>query len=82
MLQRLRDEAHRFAITHQRKRRKRDITTVLGEVPGLGEARIKALLKHFGSVAALSRASAEEITALPGIGPKLAAAIEQRLANR
>lgn len=82
LLQRLRDEAHRFAITHQRKRRKRDITTVLGEVPGLGEARIKALLKHFGSVAALSRASAEEITALPGIGPKLAAAIEQRLANR
>ncbi|WP_447947318.1 excinuclease ABC subunit UvrC [Microbacterium lacticum] len=82
LLQRLRDEAHRFAITHQRKRRKRDITTVLGEVPGLGEARIKALLKHFGSVAALSRAGAEEITALPGIGPKLAAAIEQRLANR
>lgn len=82
LLQRLRDEAHRFAITHQRKRRKRDITTVLGEVPGLGDARTKALLKHFGSVAALSRASAEEITALPGIGPKLAAAIEQRLANR
>ena len=46
------------------------------------EARIKALLKHFGSVAALSRASADEITALPGIGPKLAAAIEQRLASR
>lgn len=82
LLQRLRDEAHRFAITHQRKRRRRDITTVLGEVPGLGEARIKALLKHFGSVAALSKASADEITALPGIGPKLAAAIEQRLATR
>ena len=82
LLQRLRDEAHRFAITHQRKRRRRDITTVLGEVPGLGEARIKALLKHFGSVAALSRASADEITALTGIGPKLAAAIEQRLASR
>lgn len=82
LLQRLRDEAHRFAITHQRKRRKRDITTVLSEVPGLGEARIKALLKHFGSVAALSRASADEITELPGIGPKLAAAIEERLARR
>ena len=82
LLQRLRDEAHRFAITHQRKRRRRDITTVLGEVPGLGEARIKALLKHFGSVAALSKASADEITALPGIGPKLAAAIERRLATR
>ncbi|WP_282836559.1 excinuclease ABC subunit UvrC [Microbacterium flavum] len=82
LLQRLRDEAHRFAITHQRTRRKRDISTVLSEVPGLGDARIKALLKHFGSVAALSRASAEEITGLPGIGPKLAAAIEQRLARR
>ena len=45
LLQRLRDEAHRFAITHQRRRRKRDISTVLSEVPGLGEARIKALLK-------------------------------------
>ncbi len=82
LLQRLRDEAHRFAITHQRKRRKRDISTVLGEVPGLGEARIKALLRHFGSVAALSTATADEMTVLPGIGPKLAAAIEQRLANR
>ena len=82
LLQRLRDEAHRFAITHQRKRRRRDITTVLAEVPGLGQARIKALLRHFGSVAALSQASAEEMTALPGIGPKLAAAIAQRLADR
>ncbi|MBD3757557.1 MAG: excinuclease ABC subunit UvrC [Microbacterium sp.] len=82
LLQRMRDEAHRFAITHQRKRRRRDITTVLGEVPGLGQARIKALLRHFGSVAALSQASAEEMTALPGIGPKLAAAIAQRLADR
>jgi len=82
LLQRLRDEAHRFAITHQRKRRRRDISTVLGEVPGLGDARIKALLRHFGSVAALSKATADEMTVLPGIGPKLAAAIEQRLANR
>jgi len=82
LLQRLRDEAHRFAITHQRKRRRRDITTVLGEIPGLGQARIKALLGHFGSVAALSKASADEIVQLPGIGPKLAAAIEQRLAAR
>ena len=55
---------------------------MLGEVPGLGQARIKALLRHFGSVAALSQASAEEMTALPGIGPKLAAAIAQRLADR
>ncbi|MBF4561059.1 excinuclease ABC subunit UvrC [Microbacterium sp. VKM Ac-2870] len=82
LLQRLRDEAHRFAITHQRKRRRRDISSVLSEVPGLGDARIKALLRHFGSVTALSAATADEMTALPGIGPKLATAIEQRLANR
>ena len=50
LLQRLRDEAHRFAITHQRRRRRRDIQSVLAEVPGLGDARIKALLRHFGSV--------------------------------
>ncbi|WP_431805099.1 excinuclease ABC subunit UvrC [Microbacterium sp. bgisy203] len=81
LLQRLRDEAHRFAITHQRKKRGRDITTVLAEVPGLGDARIKALLKHFGSVTALRRASADEIMELPGIGPKLAASIERTLAG-
>jgi excinuclease ABC subunit C len=82
LVQRLRDEAHRFAITHQRKRRKRDITTVLAEVPGLGDARIKALLRHFGSVTALRAASPEEIAHLPGIGPKLAAAVHSRLIAR
>ena len=81
LLQRLRDEAHRFAITHQRKRRKRDISSVLTEVPGLGDARIKALLRHFGSVAALKNATPEEITALPGIGPTLAEAIHARLSR-
>ena len=70
LLQRLRDEAHRFAITHQRRRRRRDIQSVLAEVPGLGDARIKALLRHFGSVAALKRATPEEITELPGVGPE------------
>ena len=50
LLQRLRDEAHRFAITHQRRRRRRDIQSVLAEIPGLGDARIRALLRHFGSV--------------------------------
>ncbi|MRH30276.1 excinuclease ABC subunit UvrC [Microbacterium sp. SYP-A9085] len=79
LLQRLRDEAHRFAITHQRKRRKRDITTVLAEVPGLGPARIRALLRHFGSVAALREATPEEIRGLPGIGPALAAAVHAHL---
>ncbi|WP_460774040.1 excinuclease ABC subunit UvrC [Microbacterium sp. GXF7504] len=82
LVQRLRDEAHRFAITHQRKRRKRDITSVLNEVPGLGEARIKALLRHFGSVTALKRATPEEIAELPGIGPKLAQSVHGHLAGR
>ena len=81
LLQRLRDEAHRFAITHQRKRRKRDISSVLTEVPGLGDARIKALLRHFGSVTALKNASPDEIMALPGIGPTLAEAIHARLSR-
>ncbi len=80
LVQRLRDEAHRFAITHQRRRRKRDITTVLSEVPGLGESRIKALLKHFGSVAALRGATPDQITEVAGIGPALAAAIHAHLA--
>jgi excinuclease ABC subunit C len=81
LLQRLRDEAHRFAITHQRKRRRRDIQSVLAEVPGLGDARIKALLRHFGSVAALRTASPEQIAELPGVGPKLAAAIHAHLSG-
>ncbi|WP_292813352.1 excinuclease ABC subunit UvrC [Microbacterium sp.] len=79
LLQRLRDEAHRFAITHQRKRRGRDIQSVLAEVPGLGAERIRVLLRHFGSVAALRRASAVEITEVKGIGPKLAQNIHARL---
>jgi excinuclease ABC subunit C len=81
LLQRLRDEAHRFAIRHQRTRRRRDIHTVLAEVPGLGEARIRALLRHFGSVTALKNATPEEITALPGVGPKLATAIHEHLSG-
>ncbi len=79
LMQRLRDEAHRFAITHQRRRRRRDISSVLTEVPGLGDARIKALLRHFGSVTALKRATPDEIAQLPGIGPKLAASVHAHL---
>ena len=81
LLQRLRDEAHRFAITHQRKRRRRDIQSVLAEVPGLGDARIRALLRHFGSVTALRGATEEQIAELPGIGPKLAASIRAHLSG-
>jgi excinuclease ABC subunit C len=79
LVQRLRDEAHRFAISHQRRRRKRDIRSVLSEVPGLGEARIKALLRHFGSVSALRGATVEQIEELPGIGPKLAQTVHRHL---
>ncbi|GAA2024117.1 excinuclease ABC subunit UvrC [Agromyces tropicus] len=79
LFQRVRDEAHRFAITHQRQRRKRDITTVLSEVPGLGPARVKALLKHFGSVSRLRQADASAISEVPGIGPSLASAIRTHL---
>ncbi len=82
LLQRLRDEAHRFAIVHQRKRRKRSISTVLEEVPGLGASRIKALLKHFGSVSALRNADAAQIQEVPGIGPALALSIHTHLSTR
>ncbi len=82
LLQRLRDEAHRFAITHQRKRRRNDITTVLAEVPGLGASRIKVLLKHFGSVTALRAAAPGEIEEVQGIGPVLAQNIHTHLATR
>jgi excinuclease ABC subunit C len=81
LLQRLRDEAHRFAIAHQRRRRRRDIQSVLAEIPGLGDSRIKALLRHFGSVSALKGATPEEIAELPGVGPKLAAAIHAHISS-
>ncbi|MWB97061.1 excinuclease ABC subunit UvrC [Agromyces seonyuensis] len=79
LFQRVRDEAHRFAITHQRQRRKRDISSVLSEIPGLGPARVKELLRHFGSVARLKAASAEAIEEVHGIGPTLAGVVHERL---
>ncbi|MGN6425755.1 MAG: excinuclease ABC subunit UvrC [Leifsonia sp.] len=81
LIQRIRDEAHRFAITYQRARRKRDISTVLGEIPGLGPSRVKELLKHFGSVAQLRKATPEEIAEVRGVGPRLAAAVHERLTD-
>jgi excinuclease ABC subunit C len=76
MLQRVRDEAHRFAITyHRSKRSKRMTASVLDGVPGLGEHRRKALVTHFGSVAKLKQASVEEITSVPGIGIATARAV-------
>ena len=82
LLQRVRDEAHRFAITyHRAKRSKAATTSVLDDVPGLGPARRKTLLKHFGSVRKLSAASVEEIAAVPGIGPRLAATVSAALGS-
>jgi len=79
LLQRIRDEAHRFAITFQRQKRRTDIASVLAEIPGLGPARVKVLLKHFGSVARLKAAEPAEIAEVKGVGPSLAAAIVARL---
>jgi excinuclease ABC subunit C len=82
MIQRIRDEAHRFAITFQRARRKRDIGSVLGEIPGLGPARVRELLRHFGSVAQLKKADARQIGTVKGIGPALAETIHAALRSR
>jgi excinuclease ABC subunit C len=72
LLQRVRDEAHRFAITHHRIRRDRAMTvSVLDDLPGVGPARKRALLAHFGSPEAVLAASREELAAVPGLPPKV-----------
>ena len=81
LLQRIRDEAHRFAITYQRKKRSLAIASVLSEIPGLGEKRVSALLKHFGSAKRLKMASADEISDVAGIGPALAKQIVTELSE-
>ncbi|MDF2848145.1 MAG: uvrC, partial [Oerskovia sp.] len=81
LLQRVRDEAHRFAISYHRKKRGKAMTvSVLDDVPGLGPARKKALLTHFGSLKRLRAASAEEIATVPGMGAATAAAVVAALA--
>lgn len=79
LLQRLRDEAHRFALRYQRTTRSRDIRTRLSSIPGLGPARTTELLKHFGSVARLRAASVDELTAVAGIGPATAQLVHRAL---
>ncbi|HET9873810.1 MAG TPA: excinuclease ABC subunit UvrC [Propionibacteriaceae bacterium] len=80
LLQRLRDEAHRFAITHHRSRRSKSmVESLLDEVPGLGEVRRKALLAHFGSLKKLRTARVEDIAQVPGFGTKTAVAIKAAL---
>ncbi|MFE9024120.1 excinuclease ABC subunit UvrC [Streptomyces sp. NPDC007808] len=82
LLQRVRDEAHRFAITYQRtKRAKRFRSSPLDEVPGLGDTRKQALIKHFGSVKKLRSATIEEICEVPGIGRKTAETIAAAFAQ-
>ena len=80
LLQRVRDEAHRFAITgHRRRRARRYRESILETVPGLGPARRRALLTHFGGLQGVLRASAEDLRSAPGIGTSLAATLYDHL---
>jgi excinuclease ABC subunit C len=82
LLQRVRDEAHRFAITYHRKKRSAALTTSeLDDVPGLGPARKAALLRHFGSVRKIAGASVAEIAELPGFGPRIAETVAAALSS-
>ena len=80
LLQRVRDEAHRFAISYHRQlRAKERLSSSLDTIPGIGPSRRKALLRHFGSVKRVRAASREELAAVPGITPALAEAIVRHL---
>jgi len=81
LVQHLRDEAHRFAIGHQRLKRKATIASVLEEIPGLGPNRVRLLLKHFGSANRVRSATVEELSDIPGIGKSLAQVIRDTLSN-
>ncbi|MER7707409.1 excinuclease ABC subunit UvrC [Kitasatospora sp. NPDC097605] len=83
LLQRVRDEAHRFAITYQRGKRSKRLTAgELDSVPGLGETRRQALLKHFGSLKKLRAATVDELCAVPGIGRRTAETVAAALSSR
>jgi excinuclease ABC subunit C len=83
LLQKLRDEAHRFAINFHRSKRSRVmLESLLDEVPGLGEIRRKSLLTHFGSVTALKAATVDELASVPGIGGKMAQTIVEQIKNQ
>jgi len=79
MIQRIRDEAHRFAITYQRQRRSKDVASTLSDIPGLGPARVKELLRHFGSVTRLRAAETAAIEEVRGVGAALARQIYEQL---
>ncbi|MDM8524422.1 excinuclease ABC subunit UvrC [Desulfococcaceae bacterium HSG8] len=81
-LQRIRDEAHRFAISfHRKSRGKASIRSALDDIPGIGQKRKQILLKHFGSIRKIREASPEEISALPGMNRGVAEAVKERLAE-
>ncbi len=81
LLQRVRDEAHRFAIAYHRQKRSKAMTSsALDGIPGLGEARRKALLRHFGSLKRLKAATVDEVMEVPGIGRRTAEAVLAALA--
>ncbi|MFF2145987.1 excinuclease ABC subunit UvrC [Kitasatospora sp. NPDC058190] len=83
LLQRVRDEAHRFAISYQRNKRSKRLTAgELDSVPGLGETRRQALLKHFGSLKKLRAATVDELCAVPGIGRRTAETVAAALSSR
>lgn len=79
LIQHLRDEAHRFAIGHQRLKRKATIASLLEEIPGLGPNRVRLLLKHFGSAVRVRQATVDELNDIPGIGRTLAETINEAL---
>ncbi|MFL5880609.1 MAG: excinuclease ABC subunit UvrC [Actinomycetota bacterium] len=80
LLQRVRDEAHRFAITYHRKLRDRSMTrSVLDGIPGVGETRRRQLVRHFGSARRAAQASLEELEQVPGLGPQLAKVVYDHL---
>src|SRR5687767_10227162 len=82
LLQRVRDEAHRFAITYHRQKRSTSmLVSMLDDVPGLGESRRKALMKQFGSLKRLRAATVEELMVVPGIGQRTAEAIQAAIAE-
>jgi excinuclease ABC subunit C len=82
LVQRIRDEAHRFAVTyHQKVRARRAIRSILDDVAGVGPARKRALLRKFGSVRAMQEAPVEELAAVGGVGPALAERIKQALSS-
>jgi len=82
LLERVRDEAHRFAISyHRQKRSARMTSSALDDVAGLGQTRRTALLKHFGSVRRIRQASVQELTEVPGVGPSTARAVLAALSS-